>query len=123
MDRLEVLQAAAGLHAIQDMDESQAVREKIKAAVHEWPQDLIIETLLDAAECAVIPPNDAQGKVMAYGLAYLLNHAEALSNGMDQNLPERDGMSPNGVLITLDEMIKTHRGDFERWGLGHLIKD
>tara|TARA_B100000902_G_C27263703_1_gene892254 strand:+ start:178 stop:390 length:213 start_codon:yes stop_codon:yes gene_type:complete len=65
---------------------------------------------------------EAQQKVMVYGLAYLTNHPEALSNGMDQNLPERDGMSPNGVLITIDSMIADNRELFERWGLGHLVK-
>jgi hypothetical protein len=121
MDRLEVLQTAAGLHAIHDLDENQAVREKIKAAVHEWPQDLIIETLLDGAEGAVTRPSDDHDKVAVYGLAFLLNNANALANGMAQNLPDSDALDSARIISILDDLIETNRDHFGRWGLGHLL--
>ena len=52
MDRIEVLlYAVACLESIDDQSVAK-MRERIKAEVRDWPQDLIIETLLDAGAIA-----------------------------------------------------------------------
>jgi len=51
-NRIEVLlYAVACLESIDDKSTAE-MRERIKADVHDWPQDLIIETLLDAGAIA-----------------------------------------------------------------------
>ena len=67
--------------------------------------------------------NDSQQKVMAYGLAYLLNHAEALANGMAENLPDSEALTPNQVVLTIDQLIQMHREEFDRWGLGTYLAE
>lgn len=52
MNRIELLMyAVACIESIDDKSTA-LMRERIKAEVHEWPQDLIIETLLDAGAIA-----------------------------------------------------------------------
>ena len=65
--------------------------------------------------------NEGQEKVLAYGLAYLLNKAESLANGMAENLPESEAMTPNQVVLTLDQLVLMNRDLFDRWGLGTYI--
>ena len=50
MNRIELLHFAAACITEQNDERSALMRERIKAEVHEWPQDLIIETLLDAGQ-------------------------------------------------------------------------
>ena len=50
-NRIDLLLLAA--RHISDCDGTPELREQIKAEVHEWPQDLIIETLLDAGAVAL----------------------------------------------------------------------
>ena len=50
MNRIELLHFAAACITEQNDERSALMREQIKAEVHEWPQDLIIETLLDAGQ-------------------------------------------------------------------------
>ena len=50
MNRIELLQFAVACLTEQDDERNALMRERIKAEVHEWPQDLIIETLLDAGQ-------------------------------------------------------------------------
>jgi hypothetical protein len=71
----------------------------------------------------MINPSDNHDKVMAYGLAYLLNHAAALANGMEQNLPVSDVMKPQEILDVLGDLIEMNKDNIERWGLGHLLPD
>ena len=52
MNRIGLLHFAAVCIAEQDDEQSALMRERIKAEVHEWPQDLIIETLIDAGQIA-----------------------------------------------------------------------
>mgnify|MGYP005677398315 CR=1 FL=1 len=40
-----------------DCDGTPELREQIKSEVHEWPRDLIIETLLDAGVLVLELPN------------------------------------------------------------------
>lgn len=123
MNRVEVMLAAGRLHTITDMDEAQEVREQIKAAVHEWSQDLIVETLLDGAWAASRPINEDHEKVLTYGLAYLHtdNCKQALRNGMTENLPPSDVLTPNEITLAIDEMTELNRDLFDRWGLGHTL--
>ena len=58
MNRVEVLRLAIDSIFEEDDDRFQEMREKIKAATHEWNHDLLIETLLDAGECAVLRLQD-----------------------------------------------------------------
>ena len=120
MNRVQVFNAVASLHQ-HEGDEAQAIYEKIKAAVHEWPQDLIIETLLDGASAAKITPSDNHDKVTAYGLAFLTSNPEALAYGMAENMPESDAMTPSEIVGCLDDLIDINRKHFDRWGLGHLL--
>ena len=53
-NRLEVLHAAIDLAWIDDDDANQERREWIKGQTHEWSTDVLIETLLDAVEMAVM---------------------------------------------------------------------
>tara|TARA_R100000951_G_scaffold42917_2_gene36058 strand:- start:2851 stop:3060 length:210 start_codon:yes stop_codon:yes gene_type:complete len=51
-NRIELIMvAAACLESIDDQSTAE-MRKRIKAEVHDWPQDLIIETLLDAGAIA-----------------------------------------------------------------------
>lgn len=65
--------------------------------------------------------SEDQQKVMTYGLAYLLNHTDALRNGMAENLPESDVLTPNEVVMALDQLVEMHREEFDRWGLGTYL--
>ena len=52
VNRIELLHLAAACITEQNDERSALMRERIKAEVHEWPQDLIIETLIDAGQIA-----------------------------------------------------------------------
>lgn len=52
-NRIELLLLAASHIADCDGTPAPELREQIKSKVHEWPQDLIIETLLDAGVLAL----------------------------------------------------------------------
>lgn len=41
---------------------------------------------------------------------------------LKQNLPVSEALSPQQIVSTIDELITTHRGDFERWGLGTYLR-
>ena len=64
-----------------------------------------------------------QQKVLVYGLAYLHteNCKQALRNGMEDNLPPSDVLTPNEVTLALDQLTADHSELFHRWGLGHLL--
>ena len=47
-NRIELLMYAVACLESLDEKSTAEMRERIKAEVHDWPQDLIIETLLDA---------------------------------------------------------------------------
>ena len=53
-NRIDLLLLAA--RHIADCDGTPELREQIKSEIHEWPQDLIIETLLDAGVMALELP-------------------------------------------------------------------
>ena len=67
--------------------------------------------------------NDNHDKVMAYGLAFLHteNCKQAILNGMAENLPPSDVLTPNQITQCIDELTEMNRKHFERWGLGHLL--
>ena len=54
----------------------------------------------ESAESAVLPQNNDQDKVMVCGLAHLLNNAEALAKGTQQNLPVTDALTEQQIVST-----------------------
>lgn len=73
----------------------------------------------------IVTRNDNHDKVMAYGLAFLHTPRckQAILNGMAENLPPSDVLTPDELTQCIAELTGMNREHFERWGLGHLLTD
>ncbi|MGB0873668.1 MAG: hypothetical protein ACPGSE_00295 [Synechococcus sp.] len=74
-NRIEVLNVANCMGLYPDTEEGsiaqQEMREWIKCQVHEWPKDLIVETLCDAVEGACMKERDEAAKLLRHMALYV----------------------------------------------------
>ena len=74
-NRIEVLNVACCMGLYHDTEEGsiaqQEMREWIKVQVHEWPIDLIVETLCDAVEGACFKEREEAAKLLRHMARYV----------------------------------------------------